>query len=220
MSSVSSQQPLCKFILLPSGYLWEEKKLRSKPYRNPEWSPYEGGLIVSLITFQQLLQSTLYNYVAGAMCNYCFILLWTSLHQWVREGVPDNWTPQDFYIHHQGLLLLWCHCSQHQNQHERQQLRVISPTRPNGVGPGPGATGCLWWEGPSCPTGQLLPASSWAAPSQQGADRHRLPTSMGAYNNNNNNNNNLIFILCKIHVNMIKCALHESKLSTLISYTK
>ena len=35
--------------------------------------------------------------------------------------------------------------------------------------------------------------------------------------NNNNNNNNLIFILRKIHVNMIKCALHESKLSTLIS---
>ena len=35
-----------------------------------------------------------------------------------------------------------------------------------------------------------------------------------------NNNNNLIFILCKIHVNMIKCALHESKLSTLISYPK
>ena len=34
------------------------------------------------------------------------------------------------------------------------------------------------------------------------------------------NNNNLIFILRKIHVNMIKCALHESKLSTLISYTK
>ena len=31
------------------------------------------------------------------------------------------------------------------------------------------------------------------------------------------NNNNLIFILRKIHVNMIKCALHESKLSTLIS---
>ena len=27
-------------------------------------------------------------------------------------------------------------------------------------------------------------------------------------NNNNNNNNNLIFILRKIHVNMIKCALH------------
>ena len=39
-------------------------------------------------------------------------------------------------------------------------------------------------------------------------------------NNNNNNNNNLIFILRKIHVNMIKCALHESKLSTLISYPK
>ena len=36
----------------------------------------------------------------------------------------------------------------------------------------------------------------------------------------NNNNNNLIFILRKIHVNMIKCALHESKLSTLISYPK
>ena len=35
-------------------------------------------------------------------------------------------------------------------------------------------------------------------------------------NNNNNNNNNLIFILRKIHVNMIKCALHESKLSTFI----
>ena len=35
-----------------------------------------------------------------------------------------------------------------------------------------------------------------------------------------NNNNNLIFILSKIHVNMIKCALHESKLSTLISYPK
>ena len=34
------------------------------------------------------------------------------------------------------------------------------------------------------------------------------------------NSNNLIFILRKIHVNMIKCALHESKLSTLISYTK
>ena len=28
--------------------------------------------------------------------------------------------------------------------------------------------------------------------------------------NNNNNNNNLIFMLPKIHVNMIKCALHES----------
>ena len=39
-------------------------------------------------------------------------------------------------------------------------------------------------------------------------------------NNNNNNNNNLIFILRKIHVNMIKCALHESKLPTLISYPK
>ena len=39
-------------------------------------------------------------------------------------------------------------------------------------------------------------------------------------NNNNNNNNNLIFMLRKIHVNMIKCALHESKLSTLISYPK
>ena len=25
------------------------------------------------------------------------------------------------------------------------------------------------------------------------------------------NNNNFIFILCKIHVNMITCALHESK---------
>ena len=37
---------------------------------------------------------------------------------------------------------------------------------------------------------------------------------------NNNNNNNLIFILRKIHINMIKCALHESKLSTLISYPK
>ena len=35
-----------------------------------------------------------------------------------------------------------------------------------------------------------------------------------------NNNNNLIFILRKIHVNMIKCALHEGKLSTLISYPK
>ena len=35
-----------------------------------------------------------------------------------------------------------------------------------------------------------------------------------------NNNNNLIFILRKIHVNMIKCALHESQLSTLISYPK
>ena len=34
------------------------------------------------------------------------------------------------------------------------------------------------------------------------------------------NNNNLIFILRKIHVNMMKCALHESKLSTLISYPK
>ena len=33
-----------------------------------------------------------------------------------------------------------------------------------------------------------------------------------------NNNNNLIFILRKIHVNYIK--LHESKLSTLISYPK
>ena len=33
-------------------------------------------------------------------------------------------------------------------------------------------------------------------------------------------NNNLIFILRKIHVNMIKCTLHESKLSTLISYPK
>ena len=31
------------------------------------------------------------------------------------------------------------------------------------------------------------------------------------FNNNNNNNNNLIFILRKIHVNMIKCASHESK---------
>ena len=39
-------------------------------------------------------------------------------------------------------------------------------------------------------------------------------------NNNNNDNNNLIFILRKIHVNMIKCALHESKLSTLTSYPK
>ena len=28
--------------------------------------------------------------------------------------------------------------------------------------------------------------------------------------NNNNNNNNLISILRKIHVSMIKCALHES----------
>ena len=37
---------------------------------------------------------------------------------------------------------------------------------------------------------------------------------------NNNNNNNLIFILRKIHVNTMKCALHESKLSTLISYPK
>ena len=34
------------------------------------------------------------------------------------------------------------------------------------------------------------------------------------------NNNNLIFILRKLHVNMIKCALHESKLSTLIKYPK
>ena len=34
----------------------------------------------------------------------------------------------------------------------------------------------------------------------------------------NNNKKKLIFILRKIHVNMIKCALHESKLSTLISY--
>ena len=33
-------------------------------------------------------------------------------------------------------------------------------------------------------------------------------------------NNNLIFILHNIHVNMIKCALLESKLSTLISYPK
>ena len=39
-------------------------------------------------------------------------------------------------------------------------------------------------------------------------------------NNNSNNNNNLIFILRKIQVNMIKCTLHESKLSTLISYPK
>ena len=30
----------------------------------------------------------------------------------------------------------------------------------------------------------------------------------------NNNNNNLIFILRKIHVNMIKCALHESTIDT------
>ena len=37
---------------------------------------------------------------------------------------------------------------------------------------------------------------------------------------NNNYNNNLIFMLRKIHVNMIKWALHESKLSTLISYPK
>ena len=29
-----------------------------------------------------------------------------------------------------------------------------------------------------------------------------------------NNNNNLIFILRKIHVNMIKCALHESTIDT------
>ena len=35
-----------------------------------------------------------------------------------------------------------------------------------------------------------------------------------------NNNNNLVFILRKIHVNMIKCALHESKLSTSIVYPK
>ena len=35
-----------------------------------------------------------------------------------------------------------------------------------------------------------------------------------------NNNNNITFILHKIRVNMIKCALHESKLSTLISYPK
>ena len=39
-------------------------------------------------------------------------------------------------------------------------------------------------------------------------------------NNNNNDDNNLIFILRKMHVNMIKCALHKSKLSTLISYPK
>ena len=38
--------------------------------------------------------------------------------------------------------------------------------------------------------------------------------------NNNNNNGNLIFILRKTHVNMIKCSLHESKLSTLVSYPK
>ena len=42
----------------------------------------------------------------------------------------------------------------------------------------------------------------------------------GENSDNNNNNDNLIFILRKIHVNMIKCALHESKLSTLISYPK
>ena len=168
MSSVSSQQPSCKFIVLPCRYLWDEKRLRSKPFRNPESSPYEGGLIVNLITFQQLLQSTLYLYsVSGTKCNYCFTLLWTSLHQWVREGVPDNRAPQDFYIHNPGLRLLWCRYSQHQNQHGRQHAVTSYKPRPNGVGPAPGATGCLqWWEGSSCPTGQLLPASSWAAPNQ------------------------------------------------------
>ena len=39
-------------------------------------------------------------------------------------------------------------------------------------------------------------------------------------NNNDNNNEHLIFLLRKINVNMIKCALHESNLSTLKSYPK
>ena len=43
---------------------------------------------------------------------------------------------------------------------------------------------------------------------------------VGFNNSNNNNNNNLIFILRKIHANMIKCALHEITLSTLTSYLK
>ena len=46
---------------------------------------------------------------------------------------------------------------------------------------------------------------------------HLQASSVFSYNNNSNN---LIFILRKIHVNVIKCALHESKLSTLISYPK
>ena len=54
------------------------------------------------------------------------------------------------------------------DQNGRQQLRVINPKQ---IGVCSGATGCLRrWEGPSRPTGQLPPASSWAAPSQLGAD--------------------------------------------------
>ena len=47
---------------------------------------------------------------------------------------------------------------------------------------------------------------------------HALDATANGEMDNNNNNNNLLTVTYKIHVNMIKCALHESKLSTLISY--
>ena len=50
-----------------------------------------------------------------------------------------------------------------------------------------------------------------AETSQQYAASKLIRAPHNNNNNNNNNNSNLIFILRKIHVNMIKCALHESK---------
>ena len=49
-------------------------------------------------------------------------------------------------------------------QHRKQQIPVMSH---HSIGIECGARGCFqWWERSSCLIGQLLPASSWAAPSQ------------------------------------------------------
>ena len=110
-------------------------------------------------------------YPPGSSCSQsgskCSALCSLGPRRFGREGDPVVWASQGLHTHLPRLAPWRGHSSFAvlvRVQHGRQQLRVISPCL---IGVELDATGCLRrWEGSSYPTGQLSPASSWAAPVQ------------------------------------------------------
>ena len=113
-------------------------------------------------------------------CQTVAALLFLWIHQWGGEGGQVAWATAcppyynaQAYIHpcHQ-LYTHTCTWRGHSSfaiymvltQHGGQQIPVISH---HSIGIECSARGCFWWwERSSCLIGQLMPTSSWAAPSQ------------------------------------------------------
>lgn len=115
-----------------------EKRLRSKPYRTPEWSHW-GALIVNLITLGSSCS------LAGAKC---IAPLSFRLHQWGREGDPDDWAPQDFHIHCPGLRPGEVTSVPLFTASEPTRETAVTSYKLRSIDVGPGATDCLRrWEG-------------------------------------------------------------------------